>query len=187
MATFGLVLLPLTNDLISNHKKYAVWKRCVITILLYSVGIGALSYGAYKFHKLVQFRIHRGDWSVTKKYEKALAASIAYSNKYMNYNQEINDLYENDTFHERFETHPVWHMRRFPTIHRGIVEETGNIYNRVFQEEDWTMRGNMPPRLLWADNMRMRARVEYADKYMTNDYYKENSGVWKPALKEPSW
>jgi hypothetical protein len=93
---FALVLYPLNDDLLLNYKKYDLWKRGMMTSFLYLGGAIILATSAYTFFMIVQFRMERGDWSATKKYERAKAASIKYSNKFMNYNQDIQDQYTND-------------------------------------------------------------------------------------------
>lgn len=119
------------------------------------------------------------------RYQKALKASIERSNKQMNFNQDVLDAYNNR--HDNQETHPVWHMRNFPDISN---EDARQLYNQVMEEEGWSMRGSMGPRLEWANQLRTRASAVWKEKNWQSDVYKENlrkQGIKVGSLDEPSW
>lgn len=122
------------------------------------------------------------------RYQNALKESIAMSNKFMNYNQDIQDQYNNDKDKERWEVNPVWYMRDFPEASEELKTLAGENYNRVMEEEKWDMRGGMSDRLAWADQYRIRAERAFRHKFLWSDTYKKNLGdSFKELPQEPSW
>jgi hypothetical protein len=156
-----IITCPLTAETI-KQKDFAYWKVLGCSIMLWIVMTCFLFGATLSFYGLVKFRTDRGDWSATKKYERAKAASIKYSNKFMCYNQDIQDQYTNDKDKERFEVQPIWYMSNFPD---DIDPEAARVnYCRVWNEEGWSMAGPMGPRLFWASQFQRRVQVIYAHK-----------------------
>ena len=178
---------PLTAETI-KQKDFKYWMVLLPSILIWiTMSFGTLLL-TVSFYELVQFRMERGDWSATKKYARAKAASSKYSDKYMCYNQDIQDKYTNDKDHERFEVHPVWYMRNFPND--ASQEEARVNYCRVWNEEGWSQMGPMGPRLFWADQFRTRANVLQSHK---RDWCAELGRNYRgyeyrdQQTKQPSW